>query len=74
VLPTLRARDENGSFRTAGRYSTATASAAGTAWDTIDRCDGTLTVVRRGTVVVADQALGQTLAVHAGQQYLAQAP
>jgi hypothetical protein len=73
VLQTLRARDQAGRFRTRGRYSTAMATAGGTVWDTTDRCDGTLTIVRRGTVVVSDLRLGKTMAVHAGERYLAQA-
>ena len=46
VLQTLRASDRRGRFRTRGRYSAATVR--GTIWDTVDRCDGTLTVVKRG--------------------------
>jgi hypothetical protein len=74
VLQTLRARDQDGGFRTRGRYSAATASGIGAVWDTIDRCDGTLTIVHRGTVVVSDFGPGKTVAVHAGQRYLAEAP
>ena len=74
VLQTLRARDQNGRFRTLGRYSAATVSSTGTVWDTIDRCDGTLTIVQRGTAIVSDLGLGTTIAVHAGQRYLAKAP
>jgi hypothetical protein len=73
VLQTLNARDQDGSFATRGRYSITTVSAAGTVWDTVDRCDGTLTIVRRGTVTVTDLRLGTTNVVPAGQQYLAQA-
>ena len=74
VVQTLRARDQSGRFGTRGRYSAATASAAGAAWDTSDRCDGTLTTVRHGSVTVSDFRLGTTIAVQAGQSYLAQAP
>jgi hypothetical protein len=74
VLQTLRARDQSGRFRTLGRYSAATVSSTGTVWDTIDRCDGTLTIVQRGTAIVSDLGLGTTIAVHAGQRYLAKAP
>ncbi len=73
VLETLHARDQGGTFATRGRYSIATVSAAGTAWDTVDRCDGTLTIVRSGTVTVSDLQLGTTNVVQAGQRYLAQA-
>jgi hypothetical protein len=73
VLQTLQARVQGGRFATRGRYSITTASAAGTVWDTVDRCDGTLTVVHRGTVTVADPLRGTTKVVRAGQRYLAQA-
>lgn len=72
VLQTLRARDSGGRFRTRGRYSAATVR--GTVWDTIDRCDGTVIVVHRGTVDVYDYARRRTIVVHAGQSYLAKAP
>jgi hypothetical protein len=71
ILQTLRARDNRGHFRTRGRYSAATVR--GTVWDTIDRCDGTLTVVHRGTVLVTDFARRVTVSVHAGHSYLAKA-
>jgi hypothetical protein len=74
ALQTLRARDQGGRFLTLTRDSGATASAGGTAWDTIVRCDGTLTVVRHGTVAVTDFQLHQTVAVHAGQSYFTEAP
>jgi len=73
VLQTLRARDQAGRFSVRGHYSAATATSAGTAWDTIDRCDGTLTIVKRGTVTVSDFGLGTSIALDAGQSYLAQA-
>ena len=41
-----------GKFRTNGKYSSATVR--GTIWLTQDRCDGTLTTVKRGTVSVRD--------------------
>ena len=41
-----------GRFRTNGKYSSATVR--GTIWLTTDRCDGTLTTVKRGTVSVRD--------------------
>ena len=71
VLQTLHAQDSNGSFRTSGRYSAATVR--GTIWETSDRCDGTLTSVRRGAVDVFDFASRKTVALHAGQSYLAPA-
>jgi streptogramin lyase len=62
----------HGRFRTRGRYSAATVR--GTIWDTIDRCDGTLTHVRRGVVVVRDLHLRRNITVRAGKSYLAKAP
>jgi hypothetical protein len=59
----------HGQFRTTGHYSSATVR--GTQWDTIDRCDGTLTRVRRGVVVVRDFRLHRTVVVRAGQSYIA---
>ena len=70
VLQLLHATAK-GRFRTRGRYSAATV--LGTAWDTADRCDGTLTRVRRGSVVVNDFVRHKTVAVHAGHSYLARA-
>jgi hypothetical protein len=61
-----------GRFRTRGRYSAATVR--GTIWDTVDRCDGTLTVVRRGVVVVRDFRKRRNITVRAGKSYLARAP
>ena len=45
----------------------------GTVWETIDRCDGTLTKVRRGRVAVRDFRRKKTVIVRAGKSYLAQA-
>lgn len=71
VLAELRA-SASGAFSTRGRFSAATVR--GTAWDTVDRCDGTLTRVRRGVVLVTDFRRAQTIAVRAGRSYLARAP
>lgn len=73
VLQTLYARVQTGRFATRGSQSISTASAAGAVWDTVDRCDGTLTIVRRGSVAVSDMRLGTTTVLRAGQRYLAQA-
>ncbi len=70
VLQALHAHAQ-GRFRTQGRYSGATVR--GTVWDTIDRCDGTLTIVYRGTVDVYDFKHRKTIAVRAGHSYLAKA-
>jgi Concanavalin A-like lectin/glucanases superfamily len=71
ILQTLSASDNHGKFRTKGRYSAATVR--GTQWTTQDRCDGTLTKVRRGVVNVLNFATRQTITLHAGQSYLAKA-
>jgi hypothetical protein len=71
ILQTLRASEHGGRFRTTGRYSAATVR--GTAWDTTDRCDGTLTVVHRGVVTVRDLVRRATVTVTAGHRYLAAA-
>ena len=60
-----------GSFRTRGRHSAATVR--GTKWTVTDRCDGTLTKVRRGTVAVRDFRLQKTITLTRGESYLAQA-
>jgi hypothetical protein len=64
--------DARGRFRTRGRFSDATVR--GTNWGVRNRCDGTLTVVRRGTVVVTDRRRHRDFVVHAGQSFLARAP
>lgn len=64
----LRSR-ARGRFRTRGRYSAATVR--GTSWDTLDRCDGTLTRVRRGRVAVRDFRRKRNILVRAGRSYLA---
>jgi hypothetical protein len=60
-----------GKFRTSGKYSSATVR--GTIWLTQDRCDGTLTKVTRGTVLVRDFKRKKTVTVKAGHSYLARA-
>jgi DNA-binding beta-propeller fold protein YncE len=62
--------DGNGRFRTRGRYSSG--AVRGTKWLTVDRCDGTLTLVRRGRVAVRDFVLKKTVILRAGRRYLAQ--
>ena len=69
--PAMRG-NASGRYRTSGRYSAATVR--GTIWDTIDRCDGTLTKVTRGTVVVRDFRKRRNITVRAGKSYLARAP
>jgi len=60
-----------GRFRTRGRHSAATIR--GTVWITADRCDGTLTTVKRGKVAVRDFRRKRTITVRAGKRYLARA-
>jgi len=60
-----------GKFRTKSRFSSATVR--GTNWLTVDRCDGSLTVVREGLVEIYDVTLDRTVQVGAGKQYLAPA-
>ncbi|MCA1690054.1 MAG: hypothetical protein LC720_06355, partial [Actinobacteria bacterium] len=71
VLNLLRASENKGRFRTRGRFSSATVR--GTVWTTSDRCDGTLTVVKRGSVVVSDFRRKRQIVVRAGRSYLARA-
>jgi hypothetical protein len=58
----------HGRFTTRGRNSSATVR--GTIWRVTDRCDGTLTTVTRGVVVVRDHLRNRTKVVRAGQSYL----
>jgi hypothetical protein len=60
-----------GSFRTTGKFSSATVR--GTKWLVTDRCDGTLTKVTQGSVVVRDFKRRKNIVVRAGKQYLARA-
>lgn len=71
VLGLLRG-SAKGRFRTTGKFAAATVR--GTDWGVRDRCDGTLTVVRTGVVVVRDFRLHKSIVVRAGQTYLAKAP
>ena len=57
-----------GRFRTRGRHSSATVR--GTIWTVADRCDGTLTRVRRGVVVVQNLRTKRTKVVRAGESHL----
>jgi hypothetical protein len=70
VLALLHA-SVNGSFRTSGRYSSATVR--GTEWTTAEQCNGTLSRVQRGVVDVKDFRTGATVTVSAGESYLARA-
>jgi hypothetical protein len=61
--------DGKGSFRTSGKYSSATVR--GTKWLVQDSCAGTLTRVVRGSVKVRDNVKHKTVTVTAGHSYLA---
>jgi hypothetical protein len=72
VLQTLSS-SEHGNYQTRGKYSAATVR--GTVYSVSDRCDGTLTVVKRGEVVVTDyRRPKKPVTLHAGRRYLAKAP
>lgn len=60
-----------GRFRTRGRSSSG--SVRGTKWLTVDSCEGTLTVVVEGVVMVRDFTTGETVEVEAGHRYFASA-
>jgi hypothetical protein len=60
-----------GRYRTRGRYSAATVR--GTTWTVTDRCDGTLTSVTSGRVVVRDFRTRRNVTVRAHRSYLARA-
>jgi hypothetical protein len=63
--------DVKGRFRTRGRNSSATVR--GTSYRMTDTCAGTLTSVKRGTVVVRDFRLKKNRVLRAGGTYLARA-
>lgn len=70
VVRRVRGR-ARGRFRTRGRYSAATVR--GTTWTVTDRCDGTLTSVATGRVVVHDNRKRRNVIVRAHRSYLARA-
>jgi Ca2+-binding RTX toxin-like protein len=59
----------HGRFRSRGRFSTATVR--GTEWTVADRCDGTLTTVKKGSVRVRDLVRKRTVTLKSGRSYLA---
>ena len=61
----------HGRYRTNGSNSQATVR--GTRWRTVERCDGTLTTVAEGVVVVRDLRTRRSVRVTAGHSYLAKA-
>jgi hypothetical protein len=71
LLAQLRA-EVKGHFRTTGSYSSA--SAHGTSWETVERCDGTLTKVLSDAVAVHDFGRHRSFLIQSGHSYLARAP
>ena len=69
VVRRLWGKDKHSRFRTHGRDSVATVR--GTKWVTTDRCDGTLTRVTEGKVLVRDLRGKRSVMVRAGHAYLA---
>jgi hypothetical protein len=63
--------DGKGRFQTKGKHSAATV--VGTRWLVEDRCDSTLTRVKRGKVKVRDFAKKKTVIVRKGHRYIARA-
>ena len=61
--------DSHGRFSTHGANSAATVR--GTRWLTVERCDGTLTRVVSGRVLVRDLRTGRRVMLTANRQYLA---
>jgi DNA-binding beta-propeller fold protein YncE len=59
----------SGRFRSRGRYSSA--AVRGTRWLVADRCNGTLTRVREGSVTVRDFVRDRRIVLRRGQSYLA---
>jgi hypothetical protein len=60
---------KRGRYRVNGRHSIG--APKGTSWVTEERCDGTFTRVRSGTVKVRDLERDRTVTLHAGETYLA---
>ncbi len=71
VVRQLWSRDSGGDFSTHGRDSVGTVQ--GTLWLTADRCDGTLTQVVLGRVLVRALYVRHRVLLRAGQSYLAPA-
>ena len=65
----LWSSDHHGRFRTHGRNSVATVR--GTSWYTEERCDGTLTRVFAGKVLVRERGTGRSKLVSRGHSFLA---
>jgi hypothetical protein len=72
VLRKLWGKDHGGRFKTSSRGSVATVR--GTEWLTVDRCDGTLTRVTKGLVLVRERGTGRSKLLHKGDAFFAHAP
>jgi hypothetical protein len=72
VLRKLWGKDHGGRFKTSSRGSVATVR--GTEWLTADRCDGTLTRVTKGKVLVRERGTGRSKLLHKGESFFAHAP
>ena len=68
IAPGAKDYQVKGKFRTRGRFAAATVR--GTIWSMQDRCDGTLTRVTRGTVVVRDLRTSRSVVVRTGKSAL----
>ena len=68
----LWGKDHGGRFKTSGRGSVATVR--GTVWYTEDRCDGTVTKVKKGAVLVRERGTGRHKLLHPGQSFFAHMP
>jgi hypothetical protein len=69
IMRRLWGRDQHGRFRTKGRNAHATVR--GTVWLVQDTCEGTLTKVKKGAVMVRDLVKRRNVLVRAGHSYLA---
>jgi hypothetical protein len=72
VLRKLWGKDHGGRFKTSSRGSVATVR--GTEWLTADRCDGTLTRVTHGKVLVRERGTGRSKLLRKGEKFFAHFP
>ena len=72
VLRKLWGKDHGGRFKTSSRGSVATVR--GTEWLTVDHCDGTLTRVTKGKVLVRERGTGRSKLLHKGESFFAHLP
>jgi len=72
TLRKLWGKDHGGRFKTSGRGSVATVR--GTEWFTADTCNGTLTKVKHGAVMVRERGTGRHELLHKGESFFAHLP